>query len=79
MTFSTGAGELEDEAEFMTRIEQLQAAVGSLPAEEYRQFRTWLLERGWAAWDRQIVEDSASGKLDFLVKEAEEEKRQRML
>ena len=31
---------------------------------------------GWDAWDRQIEKDSASGKHDFLVKEAEEEKEQ---
>jgi hypothetical protein len=57
----------------MTRVEQLAEAVGSLGAEEYRQFRNWFLERDWAEWDRQIEADSASGKLDFLVREAEEE------
>ncbi|MCC6125414.1 MAG: hypothetical protein IT426_10655 [Pirellulales bacterium] len=60
----------------MTRVEQLEEAVDSLAAEEYRQFRNWFLERDWAAWDRQIEADSASGKLDFLLNEAEEEKRQ---
>jgi hypothetical protein len=60
----------------MTRVEQLEEAVDSLPAEEYRQFRNWFFERDWAEWDRQIEADSAAGKLDFLFSEAEEEKRQ---
>ena len=58
----------------MTRIEEIENAVASLPIEEYRQFRDWFLERDWAQWDRQIQADSESGKLDFLVKEAMEEK-----
>ncbi|MGD0897778.1 MAG: hypothetical protein ABR915_08060 [Thermoguttaceae bacterium] len=60
----------------MTRVEQLEEAVDSLAAEEYRQFRNWFFERDWAEWDRQIEADSAAGKLDFLFSEAEEEKRQ---
>jgi hypothetical protein len=59
----------------MTRLEQLEAAVGSLPVEEYRQFRDWFFPRDWAQWDRQIEKDSDAGRLDFLLKEAEEEKQ----
>jgi hypothetical protein len=58
----------------MTRIEEIESVVASLPTEEYRQFRVWFLERDWAQWDRQIQVDSDSGKLDFLVKEAMEGK-----
>jgi len=60
----------------MTRIEEIENAVASLPVEEYRQFREWFLERDWTQWDKQIEADSKSGKLDFLVKEALEEKNQ---
>ena len=63
----------------MTKIEEIEQAVDSLPVEEYRQFRAWFLERDWHAWDRQIEADSASGKLDSLLKEAEQEKRQQRL
>ncbi len=59
----------------MTRIEELEQAVAALPAEEYRRFREWFLERDWAQWDKQIQADSQSGKLDFLVNEAMEEKK----
>ena len=58
----------------MTRIEEIENAVASLAVEEYCQFREWFLERDWAQWDKQILADSESGKLDFLVKEAMEEK-----
>jgi len=60
----------------MTRVEQLQHEITSLPPGEYQQFREWFLEREWLAWDRQIEADSASGKLDFLLEEARQEKRQ---
>ncbi|MBF8275664.1 MAG: hypothetical protein HW390_737 [Candidatus Brocadiaceae bacterium] len=58
----------------MTRIEEIENAVVSLPVDEYRQFRDWFLERDWVQWDKQIQADSQSGTLDFLVKEAMEEK-----
>lgn len=60
----------------MTRIEQLEQEIASLPIDEYRQLRDWIIERDWAQWDQQIEADSTSGKLDFLLKEAEEEQRQ---
>jgi hypothetical protein len=59
----------------MTRVEQLEQDIASLPANEYRQLRDWIIERDWAQWDKQIEADAASGKLDFLVEEALEEKR----
>jgi hypothetical protein len=54
----------------VTRIEEIEQAVELLPREEYRQFRQWFLDRDWEDWDRQIEDDSASGKLDFLLMEA---------
>jgi hypothetical protein len=59
----------------MTRLEELEMAIASLPDEEYRAFRRWFLERDWEKWDRQIEEDSTAGKLDFLGKEAREAKQ----
>jgi hypothetical protein len=50
----------------MTKVEQLEMAVTSLPEEEYVQFRRWFLERDWEKWDREIEADSMAGKLDFL-------------
>ena len=58
----------------MTRLEELETAVGALPEKEYSKFRQWFLERDWEKWDRQIEADSTSGKLDFLAREAREAK-----
>jgi hypothetical protein len=64
------------EVERMTKLEELERAVTSLTEEEYREFRHWFLERDWEQWDRQIEADSRTGKLDFLVREALEAKKQ---
>ena len=37
-------------------------------------FRQWFLEEDWKRWDEEIEEDSKSGKLDFLIREAREAK-----
>ena len=58
----------------MSKLEEIEMAVESLPEKEYGQFRLWFLERDWERWDRQIEVDSASGKLDILVREAHEAK-----
>jgi hypothetical protein len=60
----------------MTRVEQLEQEIASLPVDEYTQLRNWIIERDWAEWDKQIEADAASGRLDFLLEEAQEEKRQ---
>ena len=58
----------------MSRVEEIQAAIESLPQEEYRRLRDWFTERDWEEWDKEIEADSKAGKLDFLVKEALEDK-----
>ncbi len=57
------------------RLTELETAVEQLPEPDYDKFRRWFLERDWQAWDREIETDSASGKLDFLVREAKDAKR----
>ncbi len=58
----------------MSRLREIEMAIDALPEEEYKELRRWFLERDWAKWDRQIEADSASGKLDFLVREAQDGK-----
>ena len=55
----------------MTRLENLEEEIKKLTPTEFGQLRDWLLEQDWLQWDRQIEEDSASGKLDALFDEAE--------
>ncbi len=50
------------------------AKIEQLPKQEYVNLRQWFAEKDWEAWDKQIKEDSNSGKLDFLAKEALREK-----
>jgi hypothetical protein len=58
----------------IARLEEIQVAIESLPYEEYIRLRQWFSERDWGKWDRQIEADSESGKLDFLIEEALNEK-----
>lgn len=58
----------------MSKLENIQAAIESLSEEEYSRLREWFVEKDWVQWDREIEVDSQSGKLDFLVKEALQEK-----
>lgn len=50
--------------------EEIKAAIESLPDEQFDSLRKWFLEKDWKKWDEQIEEDSRSGRLGFLVKEA---------
>ena len=59
----------------MSSITKIQQAILSLPKADYLQLRHWFNELDWEKWDRQIEEDSESGKLDFLIAEAFEAKK----
>ncbi len=54
----------------MSTVEEIQAAIESLPEGEYARLRVWFSERDWDKWDEQIAKDSETGKLDFLIDEA---------
>jgi hypothetical protein len=57
----------------MSRIEEIEAAIESLPPEEYRRILQWFRVREQRQWDEQMGADSLAGKLDFLFDEAESE------
>jgi hypothetical protein len=58
----------------MVQITKIKKEIEQLPKQEYVNLRQWFAEKDWEAWDMQIEEDSNSGKLDFLAKEALQEK-----
>ncbi len=60
----------------MSRVEEIQSAIISLPLEEYAYLQQWFFERDWEQWEMEIEQDAASGKLDFLIDEAVAEKAQ---
>jgi hypothetical protein len=63
----------------MTRVQELERAVAALPDREYGRFRRWFLQEDWKKWDRQVEEDSLSGRLDFLTAQALDAKKRRKL
>jgi hypothetical protein len=58
----------------MTRIKAIKEAIEALPEDDYVRLRQWFSEKDWLSWDRQIKKDSANGTLDFLVREAFDQK-----
>ena len=58
----------------MTKLEKVLVDIESLSADEFSQLRDWVIERDWEKWDKEIQEDAEAGKLEFLRKEAREEK-----
>lgn len=58
------------------KLEQLQLEIEMLPEEAYAELRQWFAEKDWERWDQQLIEDEASGKLDFLFGEAMAAKQQ---
>ena len=58
----------------MLEVDEIKAAIESLPENDFIQLRRWLSEKDWEEWDKQIEADSEAGKLDFLVREAHDQK-----
>lgn len=59
----------------MNEVEQIEQQIEHLDDRAFARLRQWFIEYDHARWDRQIEEDGASGKLDFLVEEARAEHR----
>ena len=55
-------------------VDEIKAAIEELQENDYVQLREWFSEKDWQRWDKEIKDDSESGKLDFLIKEVSEEK-----
>jgi hypothetical protein len=58
----------------MSKIDELKADIERLPGEEVTELFRWLSEKEWEGWDKEIEGDSQAGRLDFLVREAHDEK-----
>jgi hypothetical protein len=54
----------------MSTLEEIEDAVRRLSSKELAAFRAWFAQLDAAAWDRQIEEDVAAGRLDALANEA---------
>jgi len=58
------------------RVEEIKAAIEALPGAKFIEIRKWVAEKDWKMWDQEVQADSKAGKLDFLIKEAFNEKHQ---
>jgi hypothetical protein len=63
----------------MDRVEEIESAISSLPAEDFRRIAEWFLALEQTRWDEQMDRDSASGKLDAIFEEADNESAQGLL
>jgi hypothetical protein len=54
----------------MSTIEQIEAAILTLPPEQFQRLRQWILEVDYQRWDEQLEQDIADGKLEALAEEA---------
>ena len=63
----------------MSKVEKLKMEIETHPKGEFDELVRWLSEKDWDTWDREIEADSQAGKLDFLVREAQDAKRKRTL
>jgi hypothetical protein len=57
----------------VTKLEQIETDIVRLSPQEYAALAEWFDRRRNLRWDRQIEEDSASGALDFLLQEVDED------
>ena len=51
-------------------VEDIEKAITQLPKEHLRNFRAWYEKFDSDAWDKQIEDDVAEGKLDALAESA---------
>lgn len=51
----------------MSTVEEIEQAVARLSKDQLAEFRAWYEQFVSDAWDRQIEEDIAAGKLDALA------------
>ncbi len=54
-------------------VEEIKTAITQLSPDELTELATWFEEFQSEAWDRQIEADVEAGRLDKLIKQAEEE------
>jgi len=60
----------------MSTIDQIKAQIERLPEGDIAEIFRWLSAKDWERWDRQVEADSEAGRLDFLIREAQQEKSQ---
>jgi len=55
-------------------VAEIEAAIQTLPKDEFARFNEWYQRYVEEQWDGQIRADAQAGKLDFLLDEAKRER-----
>ena len=63
----------------MNTVEEIEQAAEQLAPSEFDRLALWVSTRYHDLWKRQMKRDGTDGKLDFLFKEAEEERQANLL
>jgi hypothetical protein len=54
----------------MAKLEKIEQEIAGLSSQDLARFRAWYTEFDSDAWDRQLEQDAAAGKLDALAARA---------
>ncbi|MDF5733624.1 MAG: hypothetical protein PUP92_38035 [Rhizonema sp. PD38] len=54
----------------MSTLEQIEAAILSLPSNDFEKLRNWFFDMDYQHWDEQLERDIAEGRLEALAQEA---------
>ncbi|MFN2455418.1 MAG: hypothetical protein ABR577_14475 [Pyrinomonadaceae bacterium] len=54
-------------------IKEIESAIARLPPSELAELAKWFEEFQAQAWDEQLERDAKTGRLDALLKEAEDD------
>ena len=54
-------------------IKEIESAIAQLPPTELAEFAKWFEEFQARVWDEQLEQDVTSGRLDTLIKQAEQD------
>jgi hypothetical protein len=59
----------------MSTVEKIEEAIQQLSPPERAVFRAWFAEFDAQEWDRQLEDDVAAGRLDWLIAEARSDRQ----
>lgn len=54
----------------MSTLEQIEAAILSLPSDDFDKLKKWFFDLDYQRWDKQLKQDVSEGKLEVLAQEA---------
>lgn len=59
----------------MSRVEEIERAIQELSPDEFAQIAQRIHDLENERWDKEMDGDAKSGKLDFLIEEAQEDRK----